>query len=230
MLQRRDDRAARFVPLAVLALVSLNLAVLAFELWLAAGEGGGLERVGLFVERWGLVPRELLRGAARSDAAPSGFWLTPLTALFIHGGLPHLAANLVVLSLFGPRLEARVGHARFCVLYLACGLIAAAAHVVSDPASYAATIGASGAVSGVLGAWAVSGPTASPRPSWRDLRWPAALLLLGWIALQLGSGLGPWGRSGVGVAWWAHLGGLAAGALLARPLWVRHPAGSRLRI
>lgn len=214
-------------PLAVLVFTAANLAVFGAELWLLSGEAGP-EPLARFVETWGLVPRELLRGLARPDASLARVWLTPLTALFIHGGLLHLAANLAVLVTFGARLEERLGPLRFSILYLACGLIAAVVQVASDPSAYAATIGASGAVSGVLGAWAVTGPALRAR--WKELGLPAVLLLLAWVALQLGSVLGTGEASAAPVAWWAHLGGFAAGALLGPTLWLRPPAASRLRI
>jgi membrane associated rhomboid family serine protease len=223
-------RSAGPAPLVAAALVLANAAVFALELALLAAQGESA--LGELFETWGLVPRELLRGLRPDLAAPARLWLTPLTAMFLHGGLLHLAGNLLYLWIFGAAVEAVLGHARFALLYAGCGIAAAAVQVASDPHSFAATVGASGAVSGVLGAWAVSHPTRRLRLAWPPLTVPAALLLLAWVALQLLSALGT-GRGGAGgsggSAWAGHLGGFAAGAALGRSLWVRRPtsAGSR---
>jgi membrane associated rhomboid family serine protease len=149
--------------------------------------------------------------------------------MFIHGGLLHLAGNLLYLWIFGRRIEDLLGHGRFFLFYLVCGLAAAAAQVASDPDSYAPIVGASGAVSGLLGGYAVSYPLGRLRLLWPPLRVPAALFLLAWIALQLLSGLAEAGAQPSGVAWWAHVGGFVAGGALVRAMRVRSPIRSRLR-
>jgi membrane associated rhomboid family serine protease len=217
-------RAARALPLAVLALALANAAAFACELSLYAREGESA--LGELFETWGLVPRELLRGAG----GPARVWLTPLTAMFLHGGWLHLAGNLLYLWIFGSAVEEVLGHARFAVLYAVCGIAAAAVQVASDPSAFAPTVGASGAVSGVLGAFAVTHPTRRLALLWPPLRVPAALFFLAWVALQVVSGLGA-GQDGggSGIAWWAHVGGFAAGAALGRAMWVRKPTSARLR-
>jgi membrane associated rhomboid family serine protease len=207
--------------LAVIGLVVANLLVF---VWAVAG---GPEAGALRVERWALVPREFLRAATHPSEAPWGFWLTPLTSMFLHGSLLHLTGNLLYLWVFGAPIEELLGRLRFLVFYATCGLAAAAIHVASDPNSYLPTIGASGAISGLLGAYAIAYPTGRLRLLWPRVRVPAILFLAIWIALQVASGLDAAER---GVAWWAHVGGFVAGAALARSMWVKQPTRSRLRI
>ena len=217
----------RRLPLVVAALVLANAAVFACELTIYARQGESA--LGELFETFGLVPRELLRGAARGGAPPARLWLTPLTAMFLHGGLLHLVGNLLYLWIFGAAVEQVLGHARFAWLYAVCGIAAAAVQVASDPHSFAPTVGASGAVSGVLGAYAVSYPTRRLRLLWPPLRVPAAVFFLAWIGLQVLSGLGAGRGSAGGIAWWAHVGGFLAGAALGRSMWVRKPTSAQLR-
>jgi membrane associated rhomboid family serine protease len=152
----------------------------------------------------------------------------PVTSMFLHADPLHLAGNLLFLWIFGGALEQRLGHARFLLFFLACGLAAAALHVASAPDSYLPTLGASGAVSGLLGAYAVGGPARRIRLVWPRVDVSALTFLLLWLALQLAAGLSSW-AGGEGVAGWAHVGGFAAGALLARGLPARPAAHARLR-
>jgi membrane associated rhomboid family serine protease len=217
----RADVPVRSTPLVVPALVAANLLVF---LWAVVD---GPEAGALRIERWALIPRELLRGAGDPSLVPWSLWLTPLTSMFLHGSLLHLGGNLFYLWIFGAQIEELLGWRRFLVFYTACGLAAAAIHVASDPSSYLPTLGASGAISGLLGAYAVAYPSGRLRLLWPHVRVPAFAFLAVWVALQLVSGLdAPDG----GVAWWAHLGGFAAGAALARSMFVRPPTRSRLRI
>jgi membrane associated rhomboid family serine protease len=225
MLALRADVPSRSVPLVVAALLLANVSVFALELsLLVGGREGALAE---FIDAWGLVPREFLRGTLQAGPTGQVVWLTPLAAMFIHGGLLHLAGNLLYLWLFGSRIEHLLGHGRFLVFYLACGLVAAAVQVASAPDSYAPIVGASGAISGLLGAYAVSYPTGRLRLLWPPVRVPAALFLLAWIVIQVLSGLGSHPDT---IAWWAHVGGFVAGMVLVRAMRVRSPIRSRLRI
>jgi membrane associated rhomboid family serine protease len=224
MIPVGDDIRTHSAPGAVLALIGANVAIFFAVLSLGPGEGAAL------LERWGLVPREFLRGAAQYGATEHLVWVTPVSAMFLHGGLLHLAGNMLYLWIFGTAIEDLLGVRRFLVLYAACGLAAAAIHVASDPTSFVPSVGASGAVSGLLGAYAVSYPTGRLRLLWPRVPVPAFLFLLVWIALQLVAGLSARDGGGSGTAWWAHVGGFAAGAALARAMWIRRPTRSRLRI
>ena len=223
MLPLRDDVAAPSVPWTVVALLVGQLAV--FVALLAAFESP--EEATLAFERWGLVPRRWLRALA---GPPAAVWLTPLTAMFLHGGWLHLLGNALYLWIFGRALEDLLGFRRFALLYFVSGLAAAVLHVAAAPSSWVPAIGASGAVSGVLGAYAVSYPTGRLRLLWPAARVPAIVFLLAWFGFQVASGLTSWGREGGGIAWWAHVGGFCAGVALARPMWLRAPRRARLRI
>lgn len=164
---------------------------------------------------------------------------TLLTAQFLHGGWMHLIANMLYLWVFGDNVEDAMGHGRFLVFYLLCGLIAGLAHIAADPASTVPTLGASGAISGVLGAFLILLPKSRvlvPIIVF-PLYLPAFVLLIFWILFQVASAAAG-GPVGGGVAWWEHIGGFVAGALLVIPF--RHktvplfgggklPQGIRLR-
>ena len=230
MLPMRDDVPGRGTPFVVVCLILANLVVFLLEVSLLASEGGDAGGLAEFIDAWGLVPREFLRGASQQYATGQIVWLTPITAMFIHGGLLHFAGNALYLWIFGSRVEDLLGHGRFLLFYLACGLAAAAAQVASDPDSYAPIVGASGAVSGLLGGYGVSYPTGRLRLLWPPMRVPAALFLLAWIVIQVLSGLGAPVEASSGIAWWAHVGGFVAGMALIRSMRVRSPIRSRSRI
>ncbi|MCG8354276.1 MAG: rhomboid family intramembrane serine protease [Kiloniellales bacterium] len=145
-------------------------------------------------------------------------WLTLGSSIFLHAGLMHLLGNMLYLWVFGDNVEDAMGHGRFVVFYLTCGLLAGLAQAVADPASSIPTIGASGAVSGVLGAYLILHPKARVLIPiyFLPIYLPAYLLLIVWIGFQM---LSAWvgGAAGGGVAWWAHIGGFAAGAALIVP-------------
>jgi membrane associated rhomboid family serine protease len=224
MLPIRDDVPSRRWPWMVFALGGANIAVYVYTLALGWGAGGDSEAVTRFVETWGLIPRELLR------ADDPRAWVTLVTAMFLHGSLLHLGANLLYLQVFGSRVEDLLGPARFLLLYMATGIVAGATEVAAHPDSWTPTIGASGAVSGLLGAYLASFPTRRLRLLWPRIRVRAALFLGVWIAIQLLAGLDALDDPDRQVAWWAHVGGFAAGAVLARPMWVRKPTRKRVRI
>jgi membrane associated rhomboid family serine protease len=230
MIPMRDDVPGRGAPLVVACLILANLVVFLIEISLVAAEGGDAGALAEFTDTWGLVPREFLRGVSQPSATAQIVWLTPIAAMFIHGGLLHLAGNLLYLWIFGPRIEHLLGHGRFLLFYLVCGLAASAVQIASAPDSYAPIVGASGAVSGLLGGYAISYPTSQLRLLWPPLRVPALLFLLVWIVIQILSGLGAGFEASSGIAWWAHVGGFATGMVLVRSMRVRSPIRSRLRI
>jgi membrane associated rhomboid family serine protease len=169
---------------------------------------------------------------------PADFsWPTLLSSMFLHGGWMHFLGNMLFLWIFGDNVEDRMGHGRFLVFYLLCGAVAAAAHLASDPASPVPTIGASGAVAGVMGAYFVLYPqsrilTLVPIFLFIQIVEIPAIIFLGlWFVLQLFSGLGSVlstarGDAVGGIAFWAHVAGFAAGALLV--LAFRRPERTRV--
>ena len=219
----------------------VNYALLAaiFGVWLLV-ERGGLEPVALAASvcNYGLVPGELTGQAPLGFTIPIGAglgcaiddlpinWLTPLTSMFLHGGWGHILGNALFLWVFGNNIEDSMGRGRFLAFYLLCGLAAAAAHVLVDPASPVPTVGASGAISGVLGAYLVLYPRVRVKTLvpiiifFTIVRLPAWAILLLWFAYQIVAGLpqllavNPEVSGGVAV--WAHVGGFVAGALLVK--------------
>ena len=149
-----DDReAGGSAALVVIGLVVLN--VLAFLLELAQPSQGALQS---FIQAWGVVPREYALARDIPPTIPLPFWSTLITSMFLHGGWLHLGGNMLYLWIFGDNLEKTMGHARFLVFYLACGVAAGLAHIFLSGASNVPTIGASGAISGVLGGYLVLFP------------------------------------------------------------------------
>jgi membrane associated rhomboid family serine protease len=229
MIPLRDDVPTRIAPTVTISLVALNVAAFLYELSLGPGRRGhaGAEA---FITSFGVVPRELL--APRVSLRTL---LTPLTSMFLHGGFLHIGGNMLYLWIFGNNVEDLLGHARYLVFYLFCGFVAVAAHVASAPESAVPVIGASGAIAGVLGAYAVSYPTARIRTLiplgflWTTISLPAIVLLALWFAMQIWFGTMQ-GSGGGGVAWWAHVGGFIAGAILIKPFQVRPPVRSRIPI
>lgn len=178
---------------------------------------------GAFLDRFGLVPREFVG----RRAAVMFEWWTPISAMFLHTGWLHLIGNLAYLWIFGAALEARLGAWRFAGFYLACGIVASVLHVASDPGAFQATVGASGAVSGILGATLLVSPSEGVRVRWLPLRVPARALLALWLVLQLLAGLYSVSTGADGTAWWAHLGGFLVGMALARVEWFAPVASAR---
>ena len=203
-------------------------------------QGAGLDemRLAASVCNLGLVPGELTKQAAVGFALPIGRGiacvvdrepinaLTPLTSMFLHGSWGHLLGNGLFLWVFGNNIEDSMGPVRFLIFYILCGLAAAAAHILVDPASPVPTVGASGAISGVLGAYLVLYPRARVNMLFffviiiRVIPLPAWAVLLWWFAIQVIQGLPQLNPmrpevSG-GVAVWAHVGGFVAGLILVK--------------
>ncbi|MEU9360085.1 rhomboid family intramembrane serine protease [Streptomyces sp. NPDC048301] len=174
-----------------------------------------------YFERWGVIPSELLDGTARAA-------LTPLTALFVHGSWLHLLGNMLFLYVFGAMAEERMGRTEFTVFYLVCGYFALAAYAVVHADSDQTLVGASGAISAVLGAFLQLFPRARvtslfPFLFFLPLRFPAWMVLVFWFVLQWLAAQNA--GSGPGVAYLAHVAGFAAGFLYA---WVRF-RGTRVK-
>jgi len=176
-----------------------------------------------FVSQYALIPAELLRGEDLPPKIPIPIWMTVLSSMFLHGGLLHLLGNMLYLWIFGDNVEDAMGPIRFLVFYLMCGAAAALAQIAVDPGTTIPLVGASGAIAGILAAYFMLYPYArviTLIPIFFFLRLmaiPAVLLLGIWFLLQVISGAGSLGSAG-GVAWFAHIGGFVAGAILVFPL------------
>jgi len=213
-----DDQVSGGPPKVItIGLIALN--VLAFLLELGQGSEGALQS---FIQAWGVVPREYTTGHDIAPTIPVPFWSTLLTSMFLHGGWMHLGGNMLYLWIFGDNLEKVMGNARFLIFYLVCGIAAAITHIVFSGGSTVPTVGASGAISGILGGYLVLFPRNRVRVLTRGgiVAVPALVVLGFWIVIQLISGFGSIASTAEtgGVAYLAHVGGFVAGLLLVKPM------------
>jgi membrane associated rhomboid family serine protease len=214
-------------------------------------QGAGMDPLALAASvcDLGLVPGELTGRAELGLAIPMGQGmacvvddeavnlLTPLTSMFLHGGWGHILGNCLFMWVFGNNVEDSMSRPRFLVFYVLCGLAAAAAQVLVDPASPVPMVGASGAISGVMGAYLLLYPRVRVNVLVillifiRIIPLPAYVVLLMWIGWQLLAGLPQLGGGGGGgVAFWAHIGGFVAGMVLIKPFESRERVAARTRI
>jgi membrane associated rhomboid family serine protease len=210
MIPFRDDVKAKRYPIVTILIILANLGVFLYELSLPSQDLGQL------IVHYGVVPAE-------PSSLPLAHPITMLTAMFLHGGWFHLIGNMWFLWIFGDNIEDRMGHMRFLFFYLLCGLIASGAHILSAPQSTVPSIGASGAVAGVLGAYLVSYPLARILTLiplfliWPIVELPAIVVLGSWFLIQLFNGTSAVAatlETEGGIAWWAHVGGFLAGMVL----------------
>lgn len=239
MLPIRDDNPAFLTPYTTYAIIGLNAFVWIF----VEGLGAPGPLLNSMCEL-ALIPAKLLsiapegahvQFAENYTCVLSGpAWFTPLTSMFMHGGWLHIVGNLWFLWIFGNNVEDVMGSVRFAIFYVLCGLAAAAIQVLSEPGSAIPMIGASGAIGGVMGAYVVLFPRVRVHMLVflgffvTVIAVPAVLMLGYWILIQLIEGIGTYGGSGGGVAFWAHVGGFGAGAALIYvfrdpKLLARHP-------
>ncbi len=226
MFPLRDENPTDRVPWLTFVLIAANVVV-----WFVVqGAGAGQPFLDSLCA-WGTIPGELtgaLEAGRIVRIGPSecriggATWSTAVSSMFLHGGWFHLILNMWFLWVFGNNIEDAMGHGGYLVFYLLAGVLASAAHVASAPGSAVPTVGASGAISGVMGAYIVLYPKVRVDTLFiffifiRVIPLPAWVMLGYWIGLQLLTGLGGSGLSG-GVAVWAHIGGFVAGLLLVWP-------------
>jgi len=234
MIPLSDDLPTLRTPLMTIVLLGALVGI-----WISV-QGAGFDQFALAssVCNYGMVPGELTGRAPVGFGIPIGAGLacvvdrepvnvvTPLSSMFLHGSWMHLLGNALFLWVFGNNIEDSMGKLRFLLFYLLCGFAAAGAHLLVNPASPVPTVGASGAISGVMGAYLVLYPRARVRMLFlfiiffKIVPLPAWLVLLWWFTLQLLTGLPELstlrGDVSGGVAVWAHIGGFAAGLLLVK--------------
>jgi membrane associated rhomboid family serine protease len=207
-------------PWVMLGILALNVLVFVFELGV-----GGTQALNTLFFSAGVVPVEFTQGQLPgSPPPPLGLqWATLFTSMFLHSGFLHISSNMLYLFIFGDNVEDRLGHARFLLFYLLCGLAAGATHILANPTSAVPSIGASGAIAGVLAAYLVLFPHAQVRtllflgPIILVPRIAATFLIIFWFAIQFLNGivtLGATTDTTSGVAVWAHVGGFVAGLFL----------------
>ncbi|MBL4670737.1 MAG: rhomboid family intramembrane serine protease [Arenicella sp.] len=206
MLPVRDDNPQVDTPIATYVLIGLN--VLA---WFFLQGFGDEQTLRSSVQQFGLKPGELF-----SNEHYTGQWSELISSMFMHGSWMHIIGNMWFLWIFGDNIEDSMGSVRFVVFYLLSGLAAAAAQIVSDTSSMIPMVGASGAIGGVMGAYIVLYPKVKVHMLVfiMIIRVPAIAMLGYWMGVQLIGGVSSIGASGGGTAFWAHVGGFAAGAIL----------------
>jgi membrane associated rhomboid family serine protease len=206
MIPLRSSEPHYSRPTVTLAIIAVNVAVFLYELSL----GMSSQALNRFIMLHGIVPDRL-------------HYSSIVTSMFIHGGFLHIAGNMWFLWIFGRGVEDLIGHTKYLFLYFACGFAAAFLHILVNSNSTEPTIGASGAIAGVMGAYLIKFPRAHIVTlvfiivfiTTVDI--PAMFLLLYWFAIQFFSGVGSVGYSASSngdVAWFAHVGGFVAGMLL----------------
>ena len=198
-----------------IALIVVNILAFLIEL------GQPNERaLNSFIEAWGVVPREYAMRHDLPPLIPFPFWTTLFTSMFLHGGWMHLGGNMLYLWIFGDNLERAMGSARYVAFYVVCGLAAGLAHIAFSSGSSVPSIGASGAISGVLGGYLLLFPQNRVRVLTRGgiATVPAVYVLGFWIVIQLISGVGSIAETSEtgGVAYMAHIGGFVAGLALVK--------------
>jgi membrane associated rhomboid family serine protease len=221
MIPIRDDpgERRRSLPWVMLTILLVNVVVFVFEL--GVGDTGSLDNLFLAA---GIVPIEFTRGVLVGPPPPLGVpWTTLFTSMFLHGGLLHIGSNMLYLFIFGDNVEDRLGHFRFLVFYFLCGIAAGLTHIAVNANSPVPSIGASGAIAGVLAAYLRLFPHAQVRtllfigPIVLVPRIAAAFLILFWFATQFFLGITSLGATTdqtAGVAVWAHVGGFISGLIL----------------
>ena len=212
MIPIKDINPTERFAIVTLIIIVLNIAVFLYELVLGPQAGE------IFVDSFALIPKRLFSSVPEASyAVPAGAAL--FTSMFLHGGFLHIAGNMLYLWIFGNNVEDSMGRIRFIVFYFLCGIIAAYTHAVANAASTVPMIGASGAISGVLGAYLLLYPRARVLTLIafglyiRTVEVPAMFVLGFWFVLQFLNAFLSAGTGG-GVAWYAHIGGFLAGILL----------------
>jgi membrane associated rhomboid family serine protease len=217
MIPLRHTLERTRTPLVNRALVAANVAIFIAQLFL----GTMTERI---IQTFGFIPARLVHPEAFDHA----FWevaVTLVTSLFLHGGFVHLAGNMIYLWVFGGAIEDAIGHARFFFFYVACGAVGSLMHTALFPDSIIPSVGASGSIAGLLGAFLVLRPharivTLFPLVVyWAMAEIPAVVFLPVWFAMQFFNGFlsleaARRVQEVAGIAWWAHIGGFVFGAVV----------------
>lgn len=213
MIPLRDNLPTRHAPVVTLTIIGINAFVYLKEFLL------GPWAAQRFIFYYGLIPCGLT-GACEIVGRAFSPEVSVLTSMFVHAGFFHVAGNMLYLWIFGNNVEDSMGRIRFALFYLLSGVAAALAQIMVNPASRVPMVGASGAVSGVLGAYLLLFPRARvltliPLGLFTQITEIPAVIVLGfWIVVQLLNGLLTFNFQGGGVAWFAHVGGFGAGMLL----------------
>jgi membrane associated rhomboid family serine protease len=212
LLPLKDDNPTSSFPFVTIGLILANGLVFYHQITLDAAEG---QR---FISQWGALPYQIIYGEVLHDAPLIPIPLTLFSSMFLHGGFLHLFGNMLYLWIFGNNIEDALGHFRFFLFYLVCGLLAAAVQIFSAPDLTVPMIGASGAIAGILGGYLLLFPRARVLTLFfiiifiKLIRIPAIIILGFWFIIQL---LGA-GTAATNVAFFAHIGGFISGLILVK--------------
>jgi len=226
MFPIKDENPTILNPVVTIGIIVVNVVV-----WLLVQQVGSEPGLSQSVCQLGLIPGEFLHRIPPGTQVPMGpdvtcelsggaTWYTPLTSMFMHGGWLHLIGNMWFLWVFGNNIEDSMGHFRFLIFYLLCGLLAAGTQVAVQPSSAIPMVGASGAISAVMGAYIVLYPRVKVHMLIflgifvTTIKVPAVWMLGYWFFLQIIGGIPALASESGGVAFWAHAGGFIAGAVL----------------
>ncbi len=207
----RSEASIRHFPFTVIFLIALNIYIF-FHLY-----SQELSPAVKLIQKYSVIPYEIWHNVDKEPYIPHHVYLTFITSLFLHAGILHILSNMLYLWIFGSGVEDRIGHFRFIFFYLICGVAASFVHVIFNHESLIPTIGASGAISGVLGSYLIIFPKTKIRTFilFRIFRVPAFVFLSLWIILQISNVI--FKSEGDGnIAWWAHIGGFLAGFIFIR--------------
>jgi membrane associated rhomboid family serine protease len=215
MIPIKDENPTYNTPIVVYALITINIAVFLHEMSLGSGLDG-------FFQLYAVIPRELSASFSSTPVnQPVPEIATLITSQFLHGGFMHIGGNMLFLWTFGDNIEGDLGHVKFLLFYLVCGILAGLTHWFFGMQSGAPTVGASGAIAGVMGAYLIKYPRAKILTLlpllfiWTTVRIPAVYFLGFWFVQQAISSVASLGMpEASGVAYWAHAGGFIFGAVL----------------
>lgn len=230
MVPLRDENPITITPYITYGLVILNILIFLIEISLSPNQ------LQAFFDTWAIVPIQLTDSFLGQGAGPNREWVTLISSQFLHGGFLHIIGNMLYLWVFGNNIEDQLGHSRFLIFYLGCGVLAGLTQWIFDPLSDVPTLGASGAIAGVMGAYILRFPRArilTLIPLFifvTVIRVPAIVFLGFWFIqqafysfLSLGSEVN---MGSGGIAYWAHSGGFVFGIILGPLLGLMSAGGN----
>ncbi len=215
MIPIRDKNPSGTFPYVTTGIIVLNVSVFIYEISLGP-------ELSIFLKQYGVIPLKVNHYSQSSGLTIINTFFPFISSTFLHGGFIHLIGNMWFLWIFGDNIEDKLGHFKYLIFYVVCGIIASSVHVIFNSQSNIPCIGASGAIAGVLGAYMVTFPharviTIVPLFIFLQIIELPAMIVLGfWFVIQFFSGMASisMSSSGRGVAWWAHIGGFVSGILI----------------
>jgi membrane associated rhomboid family serine protease len=213
LLPLKDDNPTRRFPIVTMSLLIINIAVFVYSLQFTTAEAQQI-----FLSKYALFPKAITTGIPITSFSLRPVYLTIITSMFLHGGILHIASNMLFLWIFGNNVEDVLGRFKFVLFYLISGAAGAFAQIATDPLSTIPNVGASGAIAGVLAAYLIMFPGAKVLTLVffifiEVIRIPAIILIGFWFILQIMSGVFSLTATG-GVAYFAHIGGFVAGLIM----------------